>query len=216
MKIFSTINIPDTLHSDQGRNFKSTIINQNRDAFGVKKYQTSAYHPQVDGTVGGFNRSLLQLLRTYVSEEVDWECYRPLVRYAYRTAVHSTTVVSPFEHMFGRKPAPTVLSDISAFNPTSYQTQLWEKQAELKDLVELNLAQAAHEQKVAYDRHSAAHSFKVGYPVWLSVPTAGKLSHQWEGKWTIKTVFSRINMEITDGRKSEIVLVNQLQHRIQQ
>ena len=42
------------------------------------------------------------------------------------------------------------------------------------------------------------------FPVWLSVPTAGKLSPQWEGKWTMKTVLSQINMEITDGKRNNL------------
>ena len=86
----------------------------------------------------------------------------PLVLYAYQTAVHSTTGVFSFELMFGRRPTPTVLSDVSAFDPTSCQTHPQEKLAELKDLYQLNLAEAAHEKKVAYDRHSATHSFEVG------------------------------------------------------
>ena len=146
-KDLSTMGILDTLHSDQGQNFESTILRQTLDTFGVSKSRTSAYHPQGDGLVERFNRSLLQLLRTYVDKEADWERYLPLVLYAYRTADHSSTGVSPFELMFGRQPAPTLaeLSDLSAFDPTSYQAQLQAKLAELRDLVELNLVEAAHD-----------------------------------------------------------------------
>ena len=71
------------------------------DAFGVTKTRTTAYHPAGDGLVERFNRSLLQMLRAFVNQG-DWEQYLPLVLYAYRTAVHSSTGVSPFELMFGR------------------------------------------------------------------------------------------------------------------
>ena len=136
VKLFSTIGIPDVLHSDQGLNFESTILRQTLDTFGVSKSRTSAYHPQGDGMVERFNRSLLQLLHTYVDKESDWERYLPLVLYAYRTAVHSTTGVSPFELMFGRQPTLNLveLSDVSAFDPSSYQAQLQAKLAELKTL----------------------------------------------------------------------------------
>ena len=63
-----------------------------------------------------------------------------------------------------------------------YQAQLRAKLAELQDLVELNLAEAASDQEGVYDRHSACRSFKVGDSVWLSLPTAGKLDSRWEGK----------------------------------
>ena len=51
-----------------------------------------------------FNRSLLQLLRSYVEKEADWEQHLPLVLFAYRTAIHSSTGTSPFLLMFGRQP----------------------------------------------------------------------------------------------------------------
>ena len=69
---------------------------------GILKTRTTAYHPQGDGMVERFNRSLLQLLRCYVQRQNDWEQYLPLVLYAYRTALHSSTGCSPFELMFGR------------------------------------------------------------------------------------------------------------------
>ena len=102
VKIFSRYGLPDILHSDQGRNFESTILHQTLDAFGVTKSRTTAYHPAGDGLVERFNQFLLQMLRAYVQQQHDWEPYLPLVLYAYRTAVHAPTGVSPFELMFGR------------------------------------------------------------------------------------------------------------------
>jgi len=66
IKIFSTFGHPEILHSDQGRNFESSLLTQTLEAFGVQKSRTPAYHPQGDGMVECFNRSLLQLLRAYV------------------------------------------------------------------------------------------------------------------------------------------------------
>ena len=58
-KICSTFGIPSILHSDQGRNFESHMLRQMLQAFGIKKSRTTAYHPQCDGMVEQFNRSLL-------------------------------------------------------------------------------------------------------------------------------------------------------------
>jgi len=66
--VFCQYGIPDILHSDQGRNFESTILKQTLDAFGVAKSQTTAYHPAGDGLVECFNRSLLQMLHAYVDQ----------------------------------------------------------------------------------------------------------------------------------------------------
>ena len=65
VKVFATFGLPQILHSDQSRNFESTILKQTLDAFGVSKSHATAYHPQGDGMVERFNRSLLQMLRAY-------------------------------------------------------------------------------------------------------------------------------------------------------
>ena len=79
IKIFAVLGMPKILHSDQGQNFESTILKQTLQAFGVVKSHTTAYHPQGDGMVEHFNRSLLQLLRSYVEKEADWEKHLSLV-----------------------------------------------------------------------------------------------------------------------------------------
>ena len=89
------------IHSDQGRNFESTILHQTLQAFGITKSHTTAYHPQGDGMVERLNRSILQMLRTYVTKECNWERYLPLIMYAYRTTPHSSTQLSQFKLMFG-------------------------------------------------------------------------------------------------------------------
>ena len=69
-----------------------------------------------------FNRSLLQMLRSYVENEADWERHLPLVLYAYRTSVHSSTGIEPYVLMFGRQPhtvntgfEPSVANDPSSY-----------------------------------------------------------------------------------------------------
>lgn len=110
MNVFATMGLPDNVHSDQGQNFESTVLRQTLDAFGVQKSHTTAYHPQGDGLVEWFNCSLLQLLCTHTDKQSDWEEHLPLTLYAYRTAIHSSTGVSPHLMMFGREPHSTLFS----------------------------------------------------------------------------------------------------------
>jgi len=95
VKLCSVMGMPEILHSDQGQNFESTLLHNTLEVFGVTKSHTTAYRPQGDGMVERFNRSLLQLLRAYVEKEHEWERYLPLVLFAYRTATHTSTGVSP-------------------------------------------------------------------------------------------------------------------------
>ena len=56
--------------------------------------------------------------------------------------------------MFGRQPQSTQFEPQLAFDPTSYKGHMQEKLAELEDLVETKLAEAAAHQKMMYDNHS--------------------------------------------------------------
>ena len=175
VKLFCTYGIPDIVHSDQGQNFESTIYRQTLEAFGIKKSHTSAYHPEGDGMVECLNRSLLQLLRTYAQRQDDWEKHLPLVLYAYRTATHSSTGTSPFQLMYGRQPKSSTFSSFTGYDALHYRGILQAKLAELQDLVEAHIVEAAQCHKGIYDQNSAERSFKIGDLVWLSIPTAGKL-----------------------------------------
>ena len=101
-----------------------------------------------------FNWSLLQLLRVYVERQDDWEQHLPLVLYAYRTAAHALTGVSPFCLMYGGQPRIAELSG-PAFEANTYPAHLRAKVAELRDFVEANLVVAAEHQKPAYDQRTS-------------------------------------------------------------
>ena len=214
-KFFSRFGLPDVLHSDQGRNFESTVLRQTLQAFGVAKSRTTAYHPQGDGMAERLNRSLLQMLRAFVEKQGDWERYLPLVLYAYRTSVHSSTGVTPFSLMFGRAPSKAQFPPLTAFEPGSYSAHLNAKLSELRKFVQEALKDSAKAQKEQYDLHSAVEErpLRKGDPVWLSVPTAGKLDPRWEGGWTIQAVKSPVTVQISDGQRTKVVHVNRVRYR---
>lgn len=59
--------VPEVLHTDQGRNFESNLLKVCK-LLGVAKTRTTPYHPQSDGLVERFNRTLLSLLSMAAAE----------------------------------------------------------------------------------------------------------------------------------------------------
>ena len=102
-KVFSRFGPPTVIHSDQGRNFESNLMHEICCLMGVHKSRTSAYHPQCDGLVERQNRTLQDMLTSYVSKhQHDWDRWVDLVAYAYNTSTHASTGYSPYEMVFGR------------------------------------------------------------------------------------------------------------------
>ena len=102
--MFCRLGHPQFLHSDQGRNFESNLIKEICKAWGTAKSRTTAYHPSGNGGVERANRSIIQMLRAFVESRSNWEEYLPLILYAYRTSVNSSTGLSPYFLMYGREP----------------------------------------------------------------------------------------------------------------
>ena len=206
VKVFSNYGLPEILHSDQGRNFESSLLQQTLDAFGITKSRTTAYHPQGDGMMERFNRFLLQMLRAYVSHESEWEKFLPLVMFAYRISVHTTTSASPFDLMLGRSAhtPPLPACHAPAYDASSYPEQLHCKLSKLYDFVETNIIDTTRHQQQSYNCHVQQRSFKLGDTVWLDIPTAGKLDPKWQGRWMVKDIQGPTTYVITSDRAVHI------------
>ena len=96
--------VPNKIQTDQGPNFESDLMRNVLQLFGVQKLRTSPYHPQTDGQIERFNRTLKGMLTTYVNDDHnDWDLHLQLALFAYRTSVHSSSGVSPFKAVYGRE-----------------------------------------------------------------------------------------------------------------
>ena len=103
--VFSRFGPATVLHSDQGRNFDSTLMHEVYNLMGIKRTRMTAYHPQCDGLVEHQNHTLQNILSRFVSEHsVDWDKCIDQAVFAYNNTVHESTGMSPYEPLFGRPP----------------------------------------------------------------------------------------------------------------
>lgn len=171
---FYKYGVPVRLHSDQGRSFESTLIQQLCDFYGIKKSRTTPYHPQGNGQCERFNRTLHNLLRTLpVEQKSRWPEYLPQLLFSYNTTPHQTTGQSPYFLMFGREPQLPVdflLGRVG--DPTAGEVCDWilEHQRRLQIAVEgtrKRMRLMAAQRKEKADRQSQEEVLPVGQPVHL-------------------------------------------------
>jgi transposase InsO family protein len=87
---------PWSWHSDQGPNFESMIIREVSNILGIVKTRTTGYHPQGDGQVERFMRTLQSAVSKFVQENHrDWVQYLPMIQFAYNTSVQESTKFTP-------------------------------------------------------------------------------------------------------------------------
>lgn len=63
-EVFLQFSPPEQLHSNQGRQFESVLIAEVCKLLQIRKTRTTPYHPQCDGLVERFNRTLISMLAT--------------------------------------------------------------------------------------------------------------------------------------------------------
>ena len=88
---------PKTLISDNGKQFAAKFFQALCSVLGLSNIFTSLYHPQTNGQVERYNRTILAILRNYVNEhQDDWNRYATALTYAYNNHVHRSTGTTPF------------------------------------------------------------------------------------------------------------------------
>ena len=103
-EIVSRHGVPLEVLSDTGRAFLSELMKEVQDLLGFHKVNTTAYHPQTDGLVERFNRTLTTMLaKTVERGGRDWDKHIPYVLFAYPASQQESTQESPFFLLYGRE-----------------------------------------------------------------------------------------------------------------
>ena len=194
-QIVCRFGMPIVIHSDQGRGFENRIMQEICILCGSHKTRTTPYHPQSDGLVERFNRTLLMMLAMFASKNrEDWDDLLPAVMMAYRSSVHESTGFSPYRLMFGEEctlPMDIGLSKQQSDLPDSISSPfaVWVRDAleVAYEQVRRYSGQVIQRQKRLYDRRAVRRLFAVGDWVlrYYTPAKKCKLDSAWFGPYLV-------------------------------
>ena len=103
-KLFCRYGCPELIITDNGPQFqKNTEFSNLMKEFGVKHIKVAPYHPQANGEVERFNRTLKKCIQTAIADGNNWRRALENFLLCYRSTPHATTGIAPADLMFGRQ-----------------------------------------------------------------------------------------------------------------
>ena len=189
--------VPEALLTDRGTNLLSHLMLDVCAKLGIKKLNTTAYHPECDGMIERFNRTLKSMLRKRAAQYgSQWDKFLNAALWAYRNTPHETTGEKPSFLLFGfdcRSPAEAAFLPVEDFIPTSVddyrETLMLHLSLARKSALE-SISKSQQRYKHQYDRKVKPYKYTIGAWVLIRFPAEEtgkrrKLSHPWHGPYRI-------------------------------
>ena len=216
---FCRFGVPIELHSDQGRDFESRLMQGVLERLRVNKTRTTPLHPKSDGMVERYVKTIEEHLRKVVStHQRDWDERLPIFLLAYRASTHETTGVTPANMVFGRE--LRLPCDLMFGTPpdkeqsrTDYAADLVERLHDIHHFARQHLRIASDRMKARYDQLANSAGYQEGDKVWLYRPTrkrgkSPKLQTCWEGPYNIITRINDVIYRIQRHPRAKMMVVH--------
>lgn len=162
---------PLIIHLDQGRNLESLVSSEMCQLLGIHKTRTTPLHPQSDGMVERFNRSIEDQLSKFVDDnQQDWDTHISLLLMAYWTATHETTGCTPAQLMMGRDLRLPIDLLIGRHHTSTYAEELQSSIELVHNFARSRMKLKTDSMKERYDSTSHCEQLSAGDTVWLHCP----------------------------------------------
>jgi len=208
---------PKIISTDRGTHFNNQMIQELCKNFEIEHKLSSPYHPQTNGLVERFNRTLCETLAKVIEKENQWDNFIEEALFAYRTRKQSVTQNTPFFLTYGREAklpidrifekeiSNQVMNKVDSKHKRQYELiNLPEKRREIKCQIE----NTQRKQKEKFDQRVKKEKvFKIGDKVLLKEAykdnqKSGKLSQNWKGPYYIHEVYGKgaYRIKTLDGK----------------
>ena len=152
-KIYCSHGLPLEIISDRDTKFTSDFWKELMRLLNVKQGMSTSYHPRTDGQTERMNRTLEEVLRSFISpDQSNWDDLLPLVEFAINNSINVATGSTPFLMNYGQTPiTPASMPIIQNNSGAQKFVANWESQVK----------KAKHLMKLAQARQSKYFNQKV-------------------------------------------------------
>ena len=177
--VISRHGVPAELLSDRGQNFLLALMAEVCKIMGIHQVNTTAYHPQTDGLVEWFNRTLTNMLaKTVEKNDRDWDLRLPYVLLLIGQLCKPLPVNQPFFLMYGCDAHLPTATDVTTTTEhdlvdlSDFGESLMTNLSEARELARKSIQNSQKKRKQNYDKRACANVFRVGDRVFLYKPAA--------------------------------------------
>ena len=206
-RVFSYFGLPEVIHTDQGAQFESDLMQSLCRLWKVTKTRTTSYHPQGNSVVERHNKTLGDSLRTLLmgSDQEEWDLLLPQIMRAFRGTPHTTTGETANYVMLGREvrlPDQLILPTQPPEQPNQYVLDLHER------LAAAHQAIRDKQMQVRSEDSEEPPLFSPGDWVWMQSKRkrkgqCTKLQVKFVGPYQVKEAFRNHTYKLTrDGQET--------------
>ena len=201
--VYRHYGLPDKIICDRDPIFMSRFWKTLFASLKTRIAPSTAYHPQTDGQTEIVNRKVEEMIRSYANyRKNNWDEHIVDIEVAYNSAIHTTTLCSPFYLNYGRHPRTIPLEAIASNNP-AVTNFINISQNSLRFARNNILSQNFSMEKQA-NKLRSDHPFKVGDQVLLSTKNLSleegsgtrKLHPKFCGPFTIKKFITDVTVKL--------------------
>ncbi|XP_040019919.2 uncharacterized protein LOC144383704 isoform X3 [Gasterosteus aculeatus] len=207
----TSLGIPKEILTDQGTPFMSRVMKELCALLKIKQLRTSVYHPQTDGLVERFNKTLKSMLRKAVGEDGrNWDHLLPYLLFAVREVPQSSTGFSPFELLLSYRPRGLLDIAKEAWEEQPCQQRtliehvgaMRERMKAIYPMMREHMETTQRQQQASYNRSAQPREFKPGDKVLVLVPTVEcKFLATWQGPYEVIERVGEVNYKVRQPGK---------------
>lgn len=195
--IFPVFGVPQTILTDNGREFISCHYRDFLKKFGVDPLVTAVHSPQGNSSER-VNRSVLEAIRCYIqSDHRDWDLHLQEIACALRSSYHRTIGVPPYLAVFGQDMISCgedydLIGKLCSLNQAVELLPKNDRLQLLRDHIKRRIDLGHEENAKKYNLRARSMTFNVDQEVYCRAFPLSSFSNQFNAKFAPKFIKGRI------------------------